>query len=86
VLSIPFIDGEVNSSRHLATSQTPDRHYIHFAGSIALTLIMSPLSVPITFTFCPANSSGFFWSLIRHLQAIVAEKKKSRDRRCGAGV
>src|SRR5208337_2963683 len=34
----------------------------HFAGSIAVTLIVSPLSVPVTFTFCPANSSGFFWS------------------------
>ena len=34
----------------------------HFAGSIAVTLIVSPLSVPVIFTFCPANCSGFFWS------------------------
>jgi hypothetical protein len=36
---------------------------IHFAGPIAVTLIVSPLSVPVTFTFWPANSAGFFWSL-----------------------
>ena len=37
-------------------------HLAHLAGSIAVTLIVSPLIVPVTFTFCPANSSGFFWS------------------------
>lgn len=43
---------------HWAIPQTLCRRY--FAGSIKLTLMVSPLSVPVTFTFCPANCSGFF--------------------------
>jgi len=35
----------------------------HFAAAIEVTLIMSPLSVPVTLTFSPAKARGLVWSL-----------------------
>ena len=34
-----------------------------FAAEMELTEMVSPLSVPVTFTLAPANCSGVFWSL-----------------------
>jgi len=35
----------------------------HFAATIEVTLIMLPLSVPVTLTFSPAKARGLVWSL-----------------------
>ncbi len=60
VISVPFLYIEAALRRGWAIPQRGDRSEIHFAGSIAVMLITSPFSVPVTFTFCPANVEGFF--------------------------
>lgn len=35
----------------------------YLAASIEATSIVSPVNVPVIFTFFPAKASGFFWSL-----------------------
>src|SRR5579859_108527 len=55
--------------RSLATHDVQDQHEallslsrkrFYLAASIEVSVITLPLSVPVTFTFCPANSAGFF--------------------------
>ena len=49
-----------SSARALSPSAAGDSY---FTASMEITSRVSPLSVPVIFTFCPAKSLGFSWSL-----------------------